>query len=147
MPTPDEQDLVTFKNGFALRDEDGKQLRGAEPFKATWTGVLYVAQEGHYELSAVASGDLFEKGDDGCHPSRWLVTIKRGQKTWIVSEQLWTDESKRSVEGQPICLQKGAYDILVASPLPTSPLTTSPLTTWPLPTSAFDHLALAHLSL
>jgi hypothetical protein len=121
--TPEQLRFVGLRNGFAVQDQNGRMLGGAEGFLAHWSGVLLVDEEGKYQFSASApapegkehEGNEQHEGkelDCGCgERARWRVTLTRGQKTWIILSHRWPGE-RGEVES---CLQlkRGAYGISV----------------------------------
>ena len=77
--------FVTLHNGYAVRNSDGRRLGGAEAFQVRWSGVLLVECEGEYAFHAGAPTPEGEKPDfERAEKSSWRVTLKRGQKTWVV---------------------------------------------------------------
>ena len=96
-PSLAEQNVVTFNNGFAIGDENCRQLGGAESFQVTWTGVLLIEHHGLYDFTA-------QQPFQECNDS-WNVTLERGDKKWIVLSHNHDQpcESPR--------LQRGVYDI------------------------------------
>ncbi|KAM7219247.1 hypothetical protein V8F06_005416 [Rhypophila decipiens] len=112
-----QSELVSLRNGFAMEDDNGKILGGAEPFEATWTGSLLVDKTGRYSFQAGHPADCCEHpshhDDKKCH--RWIVTIQRGQKTWTVLNKHWESGSERAHahHSQPMTLHRGAYAITI----------------------------------
>ena len=113
--------FASFKNGFALDQDTGDMLTGAEPFTVTWSGVLLVETDGCYRFAMRCPkhpGD-----DDGaCHcekHKRWSVTLQRGQKTWHVLERAFSGDDSPRASGtpasrsKPIPLRRGGYDLVV----------------------------------
>ncbi|KAF2464646.1 insecticidal toxin complex protein [Lindgomyces ingoldianus] len=107
--------LASFKNGYALNQETGEILSGAEPFSVTWTGVLLIECDGCYHFAAGCPGR--ERDDEACHCEKykqWCVNLQRGQKTWpLLSQGMETDGNIPCSYSQAIRLRRGAYDITV----------------------------------
>jgi hypothetical protein len=79
-PISNEVELIMFKNGMTLRDDDGKELGGAQPFTTTWSGSLIIEQAGHYGFGCghpTSEKEMPER----CLQNNWVVTLGRGQKT------------------------------------------------------------------
>ena len=110
LPAPST--AVTVRNGFALENENGAWLGGAEGFTVTWTGALLVDREGRYEFHAGAPTPECERPDhEAAEHRQWRLTLKRGKKTWLVLNHHWPGET-----GSPMnCLRlrRGTYDITV----------------------------------
>ena len=82
--------FVTLHNGYTVRTSDGRRLGGAEAFQVRWSGVLLVDCEGEYEFHAGAPTPEGEKPDfERAEKCSWRVTLKRGQKTWVVLSHQW----------------------------------------------------------
>jgi hypothetical protein len=110
--SPEQLRYVELRNGFAVQDQHGRLLGGAESFQANWSGVLLVEEEGRYEFSAGAPpGDGAQPGCQPDERARWRVTLSRGQKIWIVLCHHWPGE-RGQIES---CLQlkRGAFGICV----------------------------------
>ncbi|KAH6999272.1 insecticidal toxin complex protein [Ilyonectria destructans] len=117
----DQSVFASFKNGFALNQDTGDVLAGAEPFAVTWSGVLLVENDGCYRFAMRCprhSGDE----DGACHCEKlkqWSVTLQRGQKTWSLIEQGFDDDESTHKRDVPVSyskstpLRRGAYDITV----------------------------------
>ncbi|KAH6845653.1 insecticidal toxin complex protein [Chaetomium sp. MPI-CAGE-AT-0009] len=117
--------FASFKNGFALDQDTGDVLSGAEPFQVTWSGALLVEESGCYHFAMRCpehSGD----DNDTCHcekSKQWSVTLQRGQKMWCVLEQGFDQDSSNSSPhnnrdtparySKSISLRRGAYDMTV----------------------------------
>lgn len=127
---PDKLRYVDLRNGFAVQDQHGRHLGGAEGFLATWSGSLLVGEEGSYQFSGrqtgrgeeekpqepAATGVTEERGAEeaGCaegSDSRWRVTLTRGQKSWTVLSRHWTGE--RGEHESSLLLREGAYQVQV----------------------------------
>ncbi len=118
--TPLQERFVGVRNGFALKDENGAPLGGAQGFEVHWRGVLLVESEGMYEFRAGAPTPDGEAPDfESAEMRRWRVTLRRGQKTWIVLSHQWHDEHTGKCTQLP--LKRGAYQLIVefVQPEPT----------------------------
>ncbi|MFD0360697.1 neuraminidase-like domain-containing protein [Nocardia sp. GCM10030253] len=112
--TPKQLRHVAVRNGFALRDLDGEPLLGAQPFTVTWSGALLVEASGRYEFAA---GDPTPDGDEPdcerCEDHRWRITLRRGQRSWILLNRNWPGENAPDCHSAPIELRRGSYEITV----------------------------------
>ena len=113
-PSPEEEDIVTFKNGLALHEEHGHKLGGAEQFKVCWSGILLIDKGGQYRFSA---GHPTPEGEEPAfeRPSenQWLVALQRGQKTWILLNNAHEGEDAPPKMSAPVHLHHGAYRIVI----------------------------------
>ncbi|WP_431970063.1 neuraminidase-like domain-containing protein [Nocardia sp. bgisy134] len=120
--TPHQLRKVAVRNGFALRDVDGEPLFGAQPFTVTWTGALLVEAGGRYEFAAGdPTPDGVEPDCECCEDHRWRVTLRRGQRSWILLNRGWSGEDAPDCHSAPIELRRGTYQITVElhQPQPT----------------------------
>lgn len=113
--TPEQLRFMAVRNGFAMANTDGAPLGGAEPFTLHWQGLLLIENEGKYSFSAGAptpAGELpdFEAIDEW---HRWRVTLKRGQKTWVLLAHGWPDEEAPANRAKPIPLKEGFYELSI----------------------------------
>ncbi|MGA2167154.1 MAG: neuraminidase-like domain-containing protein [Terracidiphilus sp.] len=118
--------LVALNNGYAVRSGDGLRLGGAGAVCVRWSGVLLVEGEGEYAFRAGApTGDGEEPDFKLAERSKWRVTLKRGQKSWVVLNHQWTGDTdpERSMPR----LRSGAYQIVVEFSQPAPDFTASPL--------------------
>ena len=103
-----------IRNGFAMKGQNGEPLGGPQGFGVRWQGVLLVEGEGMYEFYAGSPTPEGERPDfetaEGC---RWRVTLKRGQKTWVVLAHRWHDTQAPAAHAAPLALKSGAYQIAV----------------------------------
>jgi hypothetical protein len=110
LPAPSS--TATVRNGLAAANANGCWLGGAEGFTVKWTGALLVEREGRYEFCAGApTSECKEPDQEAAEPQLWRVTLKRGQKSWLVLNQNWPGET-----GTPVShlrLRRGAYEICV----------------------------------
>jgi hypothetical protein len=129
--TPEQMRFISVRNGFALRDSTGAWLGGAQGFEARWSGALLIECEGSYEfLAREALREAHRHGEhdehehqahheheDHAHQEhhehhgkhRWRVTLKRGQRTWVLLAHRWPGESDRPSSRLP--LRRGAYEL------------------------------------
>lgn len=106
--------FVDVRNGFAFSDADGTPLGGAERFVVRWEGVLQVDHGGSYRFHAGAptpEGDV--PNFEAAEPYRWRLTLRRGQKSWVVLNHRWAGENAPGAQSTPISLRPGAYGIAV----------------------------------
>jgi hypothetical protein len=86
--------LVTFNNGYAIKNSDGQRLGGAEAIHVRWSGVLLVEHEGEYRFHAGAPAPDEEKPDaERAERSQWRITLARGSKTLLVLNHQWPGET------------------------------------------------------
>lgn len=118
--TPQQMQFVSVLNGFAMKDATGAWLGGAEGFEAKWSGALLVEQEGGYEFWAGAPTPEGETPEvDAAARRRWRVTVKRGQKEWIILRHQWPGEPDH--RSSALWLKRGVYELIVefAEPAPS----------------------------
>ncbi|MCY7282514.1 MAG: insecticidal toxin complex protein, partial [Cyanobacteria bacterium CAN_BIN43] len=111
--SPEQLRFAAVRNGFAMANTNGAALGGAEPFTLRWQGLLLIEQEGRYGFSAGAptpAGEVpdFEQVDQS---HRWRVTLKRGQRTWVLLAHDWPSEEAPADCAAPIALKKGFYEL------------------------------------
>ncbi|HEY9892565.1 MAG TPA: neuraminidase-like domain-containing protein [Candidatus Sericytochromatia bacterium] len=113
--SPEQMRFAAIRNGFAMANTGGAALGGAEPFTLHWKGLLLIEHEGPYGFSAGAPTSVGEVADfekvDRSH--RWRVTLKRGQKTWVLLAHDWPSEEAPANCSKPIALKKGFYELKV----------------------------------
>lgn len=113
--SPEQMRFAAIRNGFAMANTGGAALGGAEPFTLHWKGLLLIEHEGQYGFSAGAPSLVGEVADfekvDRSH--RWRVTLKRGQKTWVLLAHDWPSEEAPANCSKPIALKKGFYELKV----------------------------------
>jgi Tc toxin complex TcA C-terminal TcB-binding domain len=113
--SPEQLRFAAVRNGFAIANANGATLGGAEPFTLHWKGLLLIENEGRYGFSAGAPtpmGELpdFEKVDQF---HRWRITLKRGQRTWVLLAHDWPNEEAPAACSIPIALKKGFYELKI----------------------------------
>lgn len=110
-----QQRFVAVRNGFALKDDDATPLGGTQGFRVTWTGVLLVDGDGLYEFRAGAPTPEGEDPDFECaRHSRWRVSLRRGQKFWILLSHNYDHEAEAAPAcSVPLMLKRGAYDLII----------------------------------
>jgi hypothetical protein len=115
---PGQLRFVTAHNGFLMQDATGAWLGGAQGFAVQWSGALLVDCEGAYEFWAGAPTPEGERPDvEAAEPQQWRVTIRRGQREWILLTRRWPCEEERRFASMP--LKRGAYDLVVELVRPT----------------------------
>ena len=111
--SPEQQDFVALRNGYALEDDHATALGGASPFMASWTGSLLVEATGEYTFNAGHPEDCCDlpipQLEEG---QKWLITLQRGQKTWTILNRCWKGgQPAPGHHSRPLSLTKGAYQI------------------------------------
>lgn len=111
-PSSGPNEVITYKNGMILGDEDGRELGGAQPFSCVWTGSLIIEQAGDYCFGA---GHPTSERDmpEGCSEHSWLVTLGRGQKTWVILNNNSKGTEAPAHISSPVLLEKGVYTLTV----------------------------------
>jgi hypothetical protein len=102
--TPSQMAHVVLRNGMAMADQSGEWLGGAQGFQASWHGVLIVDSEGEYHFHPDPEDEAGHARDES-----WHVTLKWGQKTWVVLRHRWHGEP--DIREVPLRLETGAYEI------------------------------------
>jgi hypothetical protein len=101
-----------------MQDTTGAWLGGAQGFAVTWSGALLVDGDGVYEFWAGAPTPEGEKPDvEAAEPQHWRVTLRRGQREWILLTRCWPCEEDRRFASLP--LKCGAYDLTIELVRPT----------------------------
>jgi hypothetical protein len=123
--------LADVRNGIMIANSGVRPLGGAEGYCVHWRGVLLVDEAGphqffagapprHHHIAEAGDVQLFtgapapESGlPDAVHTPglRWRVTLRRGQKSWIVLSRDWHDDN--ASRSSSIALKRGAYDISI----------------------------------
>ena len=119
--TPQQEQFVTVRNGFAMTNPDGAPLGGAQGFTARWTGMFLVDEPGRYEFSAGGPTPHGEQPDaHAAEHKRWRVLLTRGQRRWLVLAHNWPDEEVEDAGPVPLTLRRGTYELTVelAQPSP-----------------------------
>lgn len=117
-PSTEQSSIVSFKNGFALKQSSGRYLSGAEPFTVVWKGVLLVEKSGCYHF---AFGCPTHPGEDqfcnlGCEKFKiWNFELSRGHKSWNILQRgpEGSSDSIPDIYSKQVPLRRGAYDITV----------------------------------
>ena len=108
--TPPQMQFVGVHNGFLIKDATGAWLGGAQGFEAKWSGALLVDREGTYEFWAGAPTPDDEKPDfEKAEHRKWRVTLKRGQKMWVLLSHHWPGEEEHRSSSLP--LKPGVYEL------------------------------------
>jgi hypothetical protein len=111
---PDLQLLADLRNGFALANSDGRKLGGAAGFKVKWQGALLIEKEGAHAFWAGAPTPDNEKPDfESAMHCKWRVTLKRGQKTWVLLNHRFSEEDAPCECSLPLFLRDGTYQFIV----------------------------------
>ena len=113
--------FASFKNGFALDQDTGDVLTGAETFTVTWSGILLVENDGCYHF-AMRCPKYCDDDNGACYCEKrkqWSLTLQRGEKTWSLLQQ-GLDEEETAQErdipvgySKPVPLRRGTYDMTV----------------------------------
>lgn len=112
--TRDQERFARVRNGFALSNPDGALLGGAQGFTVRWRGVLLVENDGAYEFRAGSPTAEGEEPDfAAARHSRWRVTLRRGQKLWVLLNHHWPGENAPAACSEPLQLKRGAYRLTV----------------------------------
>ena len=111
--TAEQLHYAAIRNGFALANDDGEHLGGAEPFLLTWAGQILIEEAGSYGFAAGAptEGRALPDFEALRRFHRWRVSLKQGQKTWVLLAHDWPDEEAPSDCAAPIRLQRGFYEL------------------------------------
>ena len=110
--TPEHLRVAVLRNGFAIKDRDGDLLGGAQGFRVCWSGTLLVEKEGTYAFRAGAPTPGGEEPDfEAAEHRHWRVTLRRGQKTWVVLHHRWPEEQVHAHPELP--LRRGAYHLTI----------------------------------
>lgn len=108
--TPEQLRFTSVHNGMLMNDSTGAWLGGAQGFTATWTGTLLIEQEGTYEFWAGGPRPDDEPCEAGSvRGQQWRVTLRRGQRSWVILSHHWAGEEERPAGGLP--LKRGAYEL------------------------------------
>jgi Tc toxin complex TcA C-terminal TcB-binding domain len=114
--TPAQEQFVSAHNGLAMKHSTGVWLGGAQGFRVEWSGALLIDLAGTYEFFAGAPGSK-DTEDEEPGRRRWRVTVKKGQKTWIVASHNWPEEP--NLRSGSVRLQQGAYQLIIELVQPT----------------------------
>ncbi|HMG76427.1 MAG TPA: neuraminidase-like domain-containing protein [Pyrinomonadaceae bacterium] len=110
--SPEQSRFVTLRNSMVMDDEHGDRLGGSQGFGVRWSGVLMIEHHGSYEFRGGAPTPEADKPNfEAAEHAHWQVTLKRGQKTWIVLSHHWPDE--QAIRKSCLELRRGAYQIVV----------------------------------
>lgn len=104
-----QQRWAAFRNGVGIGGHGGQVLGGISPFRSRWSGALLVESDGEYTFWAHGS-----HGEDHHHTrgQHWQVTLRRGQKSWVVLSSDWEDDPDCfSTAG--LALRRGTYDLTI----------------------------------
>jgi hypothetical protein len=110
--SPAANPLVTFHNGYAIRNSDGHKLNGAAAIQVRWSGVLLLEHEGEYRFHAGAPAPEHEEPHfERAEASQWRITLSRGSKNLLVLNHQWPGETGH--EKHAPHLRRGAYSIVI----------------------------------
>jgi hypothetical protein len=109
---PDQTGFMDIRNGIAMSNAGGRVLGGAEGYCVHWRGILLVDEAGPHEFFADAPAPGGERPKaERAHGLRWRVTLRRGQRSWVVLAHEWSGEEGERSSRLP--LKRGAYDISI----------------------------------
>jgi hypothetical protein len=109
---PEHLQFAVLRNGFAIKDRDGSLLGGAQDFRVRWSGTLLVELDGTYTFRAGApTAGNEEPNFEAAEQRHWRVTLRRGQKTWVVLHHRWPEEQAQA--HPELQLRRGAYHLTV----------------------------------
>ncbi|GCE06809.1 neuraminidase-like domain-containing protein [Dictyobacter aurantiacus] len=112
--SPAQARFAGIRNGFAMKGQNGEPLGGPQGFSVRWQGVLLVEHEGMYEFHAGSPTSEGERPDfEAAEERRWRITLKRGQKAWVVLAHHWPNTQAPAAHAAPLALRSGAYQITV----------------------------------
>lgn len=109
-----KQTSVEVVNGFAIDREDERDLGGAQPFRVSWSGALLVETAGDYcfHVGNPREGDEEGPGFDGAKHQRWLVVLRRGQKSRIILNHCYEEAPAAPADiSHSLLLQRGTWHI------------------------------------
>ena len=110
--TPQQLQVISVRNGFAVKDSTGAWLGGAQAFEVTCSGALLVDREGSYEFWAGSPRPEGEEPDwEGSEHRKWRVVLRRGQRTWILLSHDWPGEHEHRHGSLP--LKRGVYELKI----------------------------------
>lgn len=111
---PDQAGVADVRNGIMIANAGVRPLGGVEGYCVRWAGVLLVDEAGPHEFFAGAHARAGESPDAGrAHGLRWKVTLRRGQKVWVVLAHEWPGDDAPAGRSSPLPLKRGAYDIAI----------------------------------
>ena len=110
LPPPARQ-FATVYNGFAIKDNDGEALGGAEPFSVCWKGVLLIERPGVYTFHVGGSHPDHGDPEYEAHHNRWFVRLQRGQRTWTIIDSEGRSNDLPTTSSEPHSLLRSAYNI------------------------------------
>ncbi|WP_421907369.1 neuraminidase-like domain-containing protein [Mameliella sp.] len=111
--TQEQLDYVSIRNGYAMGNEDGTPVGGAEPFTLTWRGLLLIEEGGKYGFRAGAPrpGSEFPDFEALERFHRWRVMLRQGQKTLVLLAHGHEEEEAPPDCAKAIHLERGFYEI------------------------------------
>jgi len=111
---PDQTGVADVRNGIMIANAGVRPLGGVEGYCVRWCGVLLVDEGGPHEFFAGAhprDGGLPDARR--AHGLRWKVTLRRGQKLWVVLAHEWPGDDAPAERSSALPLRRGAYDITI----------------------------------
>ncbi len=107
---PPQMQFLSVLNGFAMKDVTDTWIGGAQGFDVRWSGALLIEREGSYEFSAELPKAERERPHwEGTGGRQWKITLKRGQRFWILLAHHWPETEERHRAELP--LRPGAYEV------------------------------------
>ena len=111
---PDQTAFADVRNGIMVSNAGVRPLGGVQGYCVTWSGVLLVDEGGPHEFFAGAHAREGELPDaERAHGLRWRVTLRRGQKAWVVLAREWPGDEGPAERSSPLPLKRGAYEITI----------------------------------
>ncbi len=111
---PDQTGVADVRNGIMISNAGVRPLGGVEGYCVRWCGVLLIDEGGPHEFFAGAhprDGGLPDARR--AHGLRWRVTLRRGQKLWVVLAHEWPGADAPAERSSALPLRRGAYDITI----------------------------------
>jgi hypothetical protein len=110
----EQANFVGIHNGFAFSAATNERLGGMQGWRVMWQGSMLVEQDGTYQFVAGAPTEEGETPDfEAAHHNRWRVTLKRGQKTWILLNHRWVGEDAPAADETSLALRRGVYQLMI----------------------------------
>jgi hypothetical protein len=111
--TDEQKRWAQVRNSVAIAAATAKRLGGCEPYRVKWQGVLLVEESGTYRFLAGGPTPAGENPDlEHVHGRSWRVSLKRGEKEWVLLSRGWPDEDDCAPSAS-LGLKRGAYDLTI----------------------------------